>query len=155
MASSATQAQQLLQPLVGIARRLGFDLPDGFGSPACLSHAMWSDHSPLAVRLTVQEDARKLGVMPWVRTSSWNYDGERTDLHDVTALSYALDLHSAFGLSAGFIPEGGVLYFGNVQRHPSADPAGLVWRTLDPCRSANGWLLTDGGHAMLGAGPGL
>ena len=93
--------------LAAVIGSFGFTLPEGFGVNSYVA-TLESRHTPVMFRLEYKKDVGQIFLFPWVRTPPWDYDGERTDIHDIAAISFAatvtagLDIPTAHGYEAGY-----------------------------------------------------
>ena len=97
----------LLRRLIQLGHQLGFDFPENFGSEECRSALVQSPMSHVAIRFDLRDDTKRLDVLASVRTTSWEYEGERTDIHDTNAIAFALLVWLRLGLTSSFFYEPG------------------------------------------------
>ncbi len=97
----------LLRRLIQFGQSLGFDFPENFGTAECPSAVVESPKSHIAIRFDVRVETKRLDILAWVKTTSWDYEGERTDIHDTNALSFALQVWEKMGLSSNFLYDPG------------------------------------------------
>ena len=79
----------LLRRLIQFGHSLDFDFPENFGTAGCPSAMVRSPKSHIAFRFDLGFDTKRLDVLAWVRTTSWEYDGERTDLDTLPSVAVA------------------------------------------------------------------
>lgn len=83
--------------LADLIGSFGFVLPDSFGVTT-FAATLSSPRTPVMFRLEYTKDTRQMRLFPWVRTSSWQFDGERTDIHDIVAIVFAATLTAGFDM---------------------------------------------------------
>ncbi len=99
--------EDLVARLIAHGQALGYNVPSDFGSAGRPTAAVGSPQSAVLFQLEFNADVRRLLVLPWVRTTSWEFDGERTDLHDIFSLTFGLLVWERLGISASLIYEPG------------------------------------------------
>ncbi len=107
-AETTQTRQNPFDSLSGIIRDFGYSLPDRFGTDVFVA-TLASRFTPVMFRLEYAREKGELFLFPWVRTSSWQYDGERTDIHDIAAIAFAaavtgiLDMPASLVYDPGFV----------------------------------------------------
>ena len=74
--------------LASVIRSFGYCLPDRFGVDEYVV-TLASSHTPVMFRLEYERERNQLFLFPWVRSSSWQFDGERTDIRDIASIAFA------------------------------------------------------------------
>ena len=95
-----------IDDLASVIRWFGYCLPGRFGVDEYVP-TLESRHTPVMFRLEYERVRNQLFLFPWVRSSSWQFDGERSDIHDIASIAFAaavagdLDLPASSNYMAG------------------------------------------------------
>jgi len=84
---TASRSRQF-DDFASVISSFGYSLPDQFGVGEWVA-TLESQFTPVMFRLEYEQEKNQLFLFTWVRTSSWDFDGERTDIHDIASIAFA------------------------------------------------------------------
>jgi hypothetical protein len=86
---TASARERLFDPLIEAAKASGFD-PVVRHEDDSVVFSAWGHIFPIAFHVAIDKARNHIAAWFSVRTTSWNWDGERTDLHDAIGHTLAL-----------------------------------------------------------------